>query len=81
MVACRLPSGTIALQPPAGRARRPQHPHSTDLPQSPPRTFSALLSPPLVVDPANAMVLAQTDPMVASTYSSQPPPQDVAMTG
>ena len=81
LVACRLPSGTIALQPPAGRWRRTQHPHSTALPQSPPRTFSALLSPPLVVDPANAMVLAQTDPMVASTYSSQPPPQDVAMTG
>jgi hypothetical protein len=29
------------------------------------------------------MALAQTDPIAASTYSpsSQPPPQDVAMTG
>ena len=53
------------------------------LPQSPPRTFSALLSPRLLVDPAKAMALAQTDPIAASTYSpsSQPPPQDVAMTG
>src|SRR3990170_565178 len=73
MVACRLPSETIVFQPPATRRLQPQHPHSSCLPQSPPRTVAAHLDLPPTVDLVRTMAPDQTDPNAACASSSQPP--------
>src|SRR3990170_7002167 len=73
MVACRLPSETIVFLPPATHRVRPQHPHSSCLPQSPPRTVAAHLDLPPTVDLVRTMAPDQTDPNAACASSSQPP--------
>jgi hypothetical protein len=74
LVACRLPSGTIAFQPPGVHPRQRQHLHSPCRPRSLPRTVAAPLVPPPVADLVTVMAPARTDPISASASPSQLPP-------
>jgi hypothetical protein len=73
MAASRLPSGTILSLPAATHRPQPQHPHSSCLSRSPPRTVAAHLVLPPAVDLVTTMTPAQIDPNAACISSSQPP--------
>jgi hypothetical protein len=65
LMACRLPFGTISFLQPATYQLGPQHPHSSYLPQSQPRTAAADLVLPPPGDPMRTMAPDQTDPNAA----------------
>jgi hypothetical protein len=61
------------IQQTAAHRSQPQHPRSTNLQRSMPRTVAAHLLPPLPVDHANVVLLSLVDPNRAFLHSSQIP--------